>query len=196
MKFVVLHGSFGSPSENWIPWLKRELERAGHTVVTPQLPVDEYGAPVAVPRQNLKSWLEAMSEYHAELNGAVVVAHSIAPLFLLHYLQAHPEVRLSGAALVCPFLDSFKGEPQQFYAVNRTFYEHNFDYNTLRTQLGTSICFYSDNDPYIPEQDCIEFADVVAAEKSLLPRAGHINLDAGFAEFPQLLAWLNDAAWH
>jgi hypothetical protein len=42
MKVLILHGSFGSPSENWFPWLKLKLEELGHRVLTPQMPVDDY----------------------------------------------------------------------------------------------------------------------------------------------------------
>ena len=30
---LIIHGAFGSPTENWIPWLKAELEKTGHSQV-------------------------------------------------------------------------------------------------------------------------------------------------------------------
>ena len=36
-KVFLIHGSHGSPEENWFPWLKQELEKAGLEVIVPEL---------------------------------------------------------------------------------------------------------------------------------------------------------------
>jgi len=36
--FLILHGIHGDSDDNWIPWLKKELETKGYRVITPNLP--------------------------------------------------------------------------------------------------------------------------------------------------------------
>ena len=36
--YILLHGSFGSPFSNWIPYLRENIEKRGHDVYTPDFP--------------------------------------------------------------------------------------------------------------------------------------------------------------
>jgi len=40
MKFVIMHGSFGSKEGNWFPYLKNQLELLNQEVILEQFPVD------------------------------------------------------------------------------------------------------------------------------------------------------------
>ncbi len=33
----IIHGSYGNPEENWIPWLKRELQQYNFDVIVREL---------------------------------------------------------------------------------------------------------------------------------------------------------------
>ncbi len=63
MKFVLIHGSFGDPEDNWFPQLKEKLEALGQEVIAPQFPVEKWdditknGPEVAPKNQSLDSWL-------------------------------------------------------------------------------------------------------------------------------------------
>ncbi len=64
MIYLILHGSFGYPDENWFPWLKLKLEKEGHKVYSPQLPIDDFDKlkPRDSPKQNLKAWLKSIED--------------------------------------------------------------------------------------------------------------------------------------
>ena len=47
--YFIIHGSFGSPFVNWIPWLRKELEEENSEVYTPDFPT-------GVGYQNYNNW--------------------------------------------------------------------------------------------------------------------------------------------
>lgn len=38
---LIIHGAYGNPKENWIPWLTAKLEAVRYKVDTPQFPTPE-----------------------------------------------------------------------------------------------------------------------------------------------------------
>lgn len=52
------------------------------------------------------------------------------------------------------------------------------------------ICFYSNNDPYVKYEAEKEFADIIATEQVLMPNAGHINAEAGYDTFEEIVCYL------
>lgn len=52
------------------------------------------------------------------------------------------------------------------------------------------ICYYSKNDPYVKYEVEKEFADTVADEQVVIEDGGHLNSEAGYAEFEELLKYV------
>ena len=196
---LILHGSYGAPSENWTPWLKGELEKQAKVVLAPQFPVDNWDEASAagkegfVPKQQtLRNWLDTFAELLPliDTEDLTIIAHSLAPLFVLHILQTYPDLKLKNVLFVAPFLGKL-GDIWQIEAVNKSFYApDNFDYTDFSKRTQQSHVFYSDNDPYVPEVSALDFAEKVNATLHLIDNAGHFNNDSGYSKFPELLKYL------
>ena len=50
-----MHGSYGSPEENWFRWLEKELKNLGNTVVLEQFPVDDWDEVVGIGREKIST---------------------------------------------------------------------------------------------------------------------------------------------
>ena len=173
----IVHGSFGSPDENWIPWLKKQLVEKGYEVVVPTFPTPE--------KQSLDNWMEAFLPYKEKVTSeSIFVAHSIGPAFVIDMLSEW-NLNVAKCCFVAGFYTLLNNEVVD--PVNKTFFVDNFDWNKIKGLVGEASCFYSDNDPYVPQLVAEWLADRLNAKKVLISGGKHLNAGAGFTQFPELL---------
>src|SRR3989338_5795089 len=76
----IFHGIYGNPDENWFPWLKRELEQAGHEVIVPAFPNAD--------KPQLEEWLKFFDQYNKKLDAnTIFIGHSLGGAFALRLLE-------------------------------------------------------------------------------------------------------------
>jgi len=173
----LIHGSFGSPDENWMPWLKRELERKGVEVIAPHFPSGE--------EQTLKNWLREFERYrHMMGPKTIMVGHSIGSAFIFRVLE-RSDVKILSSFLVAPF--SRPVRISKYDEVNKTFLEKEFDWEKIRKNCGSFHVYGSDNDPYVKFSQEDFVAKKLEASMRVIEGAGHINEEAGYKEFKELL---------
>ena len=178
MKYLILHGSFGSKDGNWFPWLKSKLEARGETVILPQMPV-------GVGNQNFDSWSTVLGQLGID-EDTIVIAHSIAPIFVCKYLITHQQ-KVAKLFFVCGF-NNFLGIDKDFDAVNEPMYIDEFE--KVKEYCDDVTCFYSDNDPYVPYDIETAFADALTEKQIVIKDGGHLNAESGYTEFEELLKML------
>ncbi len=173
----IIHGAYGNPEENWITWLKQELENIGIATIVPKFPTPE--------GQNLENWMKAFEPFKKQLNHeSIIIGHSIGVAFILRVLESI-DVKIKAAFLVAGFLKGI-GDAE-LDAMNETFYGKPFDWKKIRKNCREFVCYSSDNDPFVPLWQGQEVADGVGVEISLVKGAGHFNTKAGYTKFPLLL---------
>lgn len=180
----IVHGSYGSPEENWFPWLKGELEKLGHRVILPQYPIPEtedsaYGG------HNLSDWIEKFDEYKEYVNtDTVLVAHSRGCVFSYRILER--QIPLDAAFLVAPWM-TYHWYPKGWTKVD-SFHKDPFDWEKMRKGAKHIEVFQSTNDA-IPVEEGEKIAKNLSAELVLVKNAGHFNVatDPKFKEFELLL---------
>lgn len=182
MKFIILHGTMGSPEGNWIPWLSDELEKLGHKVVKPQLPTPEGQTP--------ENWINVIAETVENVGGAdsetVFIAHSMSPLAVCQYLET-----ITKKIKACFFISGFArmpvGKMELIYLLNAPFINKGVIWKKVKKCCGEIICFAGDNDPYIPLNMLKEFSDLCSAQEFVIvPGGGHLNAEFGYLKFPLL----------
>lgn len=190
MKFIIIHGAYGSSEGNWLPELKEKLEALGQEVIVPQLPIENWGeivkaGPKVKPKnQTLENWFASFEKiaHRIRKNERVCfVGHSLGPLFILHVVNKYG-LRLDSAIFVSPFLG--KLNDWRFDVVNDTFYKKDFDFKKLRNLIPISYVLYSDNDPYVDKKYFLEFARKLHSSVIQVRRAGHMNYEVNLNEFP------------
>ncbi len=179
--YFLIHGSFGSPFSNWIPYLRKNIENKGFEVYTPDLPT-------GVGKQNFKNWSFVMKAYvDANLihENTTIFAHSIAPVFVCKFLVEH-HISVKRLVFICGFNQYF-GIDEAYDEVNKTMYFDSF--KEIKKYCNDIICYYTDNDPYVPYDVEREFASI-ATKKFVVPGGGYLNAESGYDEFNELLEWV------
>jgi len=174
---LIIHGAYGNPNENWIPWLKTELEKFDYEVAVPTFPTPE--------NQNLESWLDAVSPYLEKLNSeSILIGHSIGAVFLLSVLE-----KLNTPIKTTVFASGFLHDlgNDDFDKINQSFYEKDFDWQKIKQNSQDVFVFHGDNDPYVPLKEAENLAANLGTKVEVIKNGGHLNKSAGFIEFPVLL---------
>ena len=180
--YFIIHGSFGSPFGNWFSWLYDFISSDGKQVYVPQFPI-------GVGYQNYTNWERVLESYvNANVinENTVIYAHSIAPIFVCHFLVSH-HIKVKRLVFICGF-NNYLGINEEYDNVNHTMYFDNLkDVKALSEEI---ICFYSKNDPYVKYEVEKEFADTIATKQIVIDDGGHLNAESGYSEFKELLRYI------
>ncbi len=201
MKFIIFHGAFGAPSDNWYPQLKEKLETLGQKVIVPQLPKENWdtitkaGLYALPKKQNLKNWLSTFEKdilpQIKKTDKLCFIGHSIGCVFILHVINTF-KLKLDSAIFVSPFMDSLHLKKfWQLDLVNRTFYKTDFDFVKLKKLIPVSYVLYSSNDPYVNLNHSTLFAKALDASVIFVKKAGHMNSEVDMHAFPLVFELCN-----
>ena len=180
--YFIIHGSFGSPFENWFGWLHDFIEDDGKQCYVPQFPI-------GVGYQNYENWSKLL-KYYLDLGlineNTTIIAHSIAPVFVSKFLTEN-KIKIKKLISVCGF-NNYLGINEEYDNVNESMYFDNL--KDVKQYVDEIICFYSDNDPYVKYEVEKEFADEIATEQIIIPDGGHINSESGYDTFEDIVSFL------
>lgn len=178
---IIFHGTQGSPEGNWFPWLKNYLEGNGWNVSTPTLPTPA--------NQSLENWTEALKEQVPDFERAnLIIGHSCGSSFALRLLEQNL-VKPKRAIFVATVIDFLGNE---FDALNKTFIDKPFEWETIAQACVNNIVFHGDNDPYVPLSHAEKISSELNAPLHIIKKGGHLNAEAGYLEFHEILDTLNE----
>lgn len=182
MKFIILHGTMGSPDGNWFPWLAKELDRLGQESIRPKLPTPE--------GQNPDNWSKIIKDTidsNRKSNDEIVlVAHSMSPWACCYYL-ACSDIKVKYAFFVAPFAEQIDSE-EPYKSLIQPFVDGKINWDKVRENCKNIICFIGDNDPYVSLDVAKRFVKLSGAKQLIIvPNGGHLNEEFGYKTFPLLL---------
>jgi predicted alpha/beta hydrolase family esterase len=176
--FLIVHGSRGGPDSNWFHWLTQKLEAGRNRVFAPRFPTPE--------GQSFDAWLKVAQTALKDSARAntILIGHSTGASFVLRLaeLAAQP---YKAVYPICPFVQDLG--LKDYDPLNASFNHHVFDWPRIKKHAGKITCFAGNNDPYVPLAYSQKVAKDAGADMVVIAKGGHLNADAGYHEFPQLL---------
>jgi predicted alpha/beta hydrolase family esterase len=175
---VVVPGWNGSGDGHWQTWLEERLRADGRETRRPA-----FADPDA---PDLPQWRAALRAALADLpaDGFDVVAHSLGAVLWLHHVADPGDApRAARVALVAP------PSPETVIPEIAAFFPPPMDVDTVRRGADGTVLVAGDDDPYLPEGIAAAYGRPLKMATTVLPGAGHLNVDAGFGEWPAVLDW-------
>lgn len=175
----LFHGIYGSPDENWFPWLKNKLEKEGCAVYIPHFPTHE----------NLKpeDWWKVFEPYEKYLDeDSIIIGHSLGCAFALKVIERHP---VKVGFFVAP---AFGKTANEFTPIMAPIADQPFDWQLIRSHCPNSHIFHSDNDSYLPKEKAEELSEHLHCSVTWVKGAGHFNAASGFTKFSLLLSVIEE----
>ncbi len=198
---LILHSWYGNNQENWIPWLKRELEDRGYKTLIPNLPDNRYP-----DYAKLMMFLE--TEYKDQLISGqlAVIGHSLGGYLAIKLAEKYKLARIVAVApAMQQKITDFPQELQVPYKKELTMllrmYHVGGTFNTdlIQGNVNQIAIFYSNNDPYINKsnQDIYKVA-LPAAHFSIFINRGHFGSKEQCKRLPEILSYFNpfNAGWY
>lgn len=182
--YFIIHGSFGSPFSNWIPYLRKEIEERKLEVYTPDLPT-------GIGYQTYENWSKIIKVYVESgliHENTTIFAHSITPVFVCKFLIEN-NIKVKKLVFVCGF-NHYLGINEEYDTVNKSMYLDNL--SDIKKYCKDIVCFYSDNDPYVRYEAEKEFADTITENQIMISGGGHLNSESGYLEFEELLKYIEE----
>ncbi|MBI2635923.1 serine hydrolase family protein [Candidatus Peregrinibacteria bacterium] len=171
----IFHGIYGTPQENWFPWMKGELEKSGHRVIVPAFP--NFDRPI------LDEWMRHIEKYEKDVDSETTfVGHSLGAAFALR-LIGRMHQHIYACYLASPVWEVMGNE---FDPLMKGFTEAPYDWNVIRKYCDRFTVLHGGDDPYIRHEKSAALAVHLGIDLVEIPRGGHLNTAAGYRQFPLL----------
>src|SRR3989344_3627513 len=185
MRAFIIHGWYGSPKGDWIPWLSDELKRKGYEVTAPEMPDAD--------NPKINPWVNKLKGVVGKLEDSdILIGHSIGCQTILRFLEAldngkNPEKVIFVAPWVK--LANLSGEDE--WEIAKPWLETPIDLNKVKTKANSFVSLFSDNDPWVPLEENVKiFREKLNPKIVILKNKGHFSEDEGIKELPEILEYI------
>ncbi len=179
----IVHRWEGTPESDWYQGLATELRDLFKVHVLPMPNPDE---PV------IQEWVEFLEKNILSLTeDTYFVGHSIGCQAILRFLAAQTKT-VGKVALVAPWTTLSPAATEGVEGIAEPWLQTPIDWLSVRIKAEQFMCLFSDNDPYVPIENCHVFQNNLDAKISILKSKGHFTEDDGVTQLPELSAFIGN----
>lgn len=179
MTFLLLHAIQQKAGGHWQQWLHDELVKKGHQVIMPSLPNSMH--------PDRTEWLNTVKEQvkNVDLNDLVIIGHSLGATTALDFLE-NVDGKINTFISVGGFSEDY-GAPLNSYFLK----EKPINLKKVKKHAKNIVVIFGDNDPHVAGWALQKLAEGLGVDPIIIKNGGHLNTEAGYTTFPQLLEILS-----
>lgn len=177
---IIVHGWDYNPSMNWYPWLKKELENKGYSVLVPEMP--------NTSKPKISAWTAHLKSIIGNIDeNTYLVGHSIGCQTIMRFLEKENK-RITKAVFVAGWFKLDNLENEEVESIASPWLENNINYEKVKSNIDKLTVFLSSNDPYncVKENKSI-FEKELGAKVIILDNKGHFTSDDGVSQLRDVL---------
>ncbi len=180
-KAVLLHGTDGSPSDIWFPWLHNKFKDAGYEIFAPTLPDNH--------TPSIETYERFLRDSGWDFTDSIMVGHSSGATTILNLLSQNWFPNIKAAVLVGAFLNekwtktADWSEDGQF---DNLFLDH-YDVDVLHKKAEKFYFIHGDNDPYCDIDDAKKLCGELNGKFTTIENGHHLGDSSGLTELPQII---------
>ncbi len=172
-RVILIHGNGGGkPTDNWLPYLKLELEKIGLKVDSPQFPDAD------LARANY--WIPFLRDVLKADQRTIIVGHSSGAIAAMKYAESH---RLLGSVLVGTYYTDLGLENEKLSG----YFDTPWSWEAIKKNQQWIIQFASTNDPWIPVEEARHVHNRLDSDYHESTYQGHYGGDFYMNTFPEAL---------
>lgn len=173
MKVIFIPGNGGGgPTDNWFPYLKRELEKLGLQVIAVDFP-DNY-----IARES--SWVPFIRDSLDADEETILIGHSSGAIAAMRLAETD---KLLGSVLVGAYYTDLNLPIEK----ESEYFNRPWDWESIKENQKWIIQFASINDPWIPIEEARFVHHKLDTEYHEFLDQGHFEGDTRKLEFPELM---------
>jgi len=178
--FHIIHRWYGNSECDWIPWLKRELNKKGVGAVSYNMPDTK--------RPKMDEWVQFISKVVDNPGKQTYfIGHSIGCQAVIRYISGlQNDVVVGGAVLVAPWVKVVNLESEE-EPIARSWITTPIDWEAAKRHCKRFTIIYSNNDQWVLEEEANSIGKRLNAKMVLDKEKGHFTEEEGVTELPSLL---------
>lgn len=180
-RVYIIHGWDGDPQEGWFPWLKRELNQKGYSVDVLSMPDPQ--------RPKIETWIQFLANaVGVHDQDTYFVGHSIGVQTILRYVETIDTaiggiVAVAGWFVLTPEATPTESEMETAGPWLGT----GMDLEKIKRNVPEITAIFSDDDPYVSQENCELFKKNLGAKIVLVHKRGHLGGEHNVDKLPEVL---------
>lgn len=171
-KALFLQSWYSNVTDNWYPWLKKELEKKGYTTYFPDISEMRKDVP------NMAKILKYVKSLKVIDKNTVIVSHSLGNLLAMRLAE---EIKYKQMILVSAW------DYDDLCDGHKLFWKNKIKHTKIKRNVKNITVIHSDNDPYYTAIAAEDTSKRLNAKYILIKGGGHFGSNEGTKKIPQIL---------